>query len=113
MAATVQPTTKKRIHFPRTTFPQRKLLFQTWEATGNIKKACQRAHVCQNTFYRWKPRFLAGGYDALSTFKSHAPKNPSRTSRAVEQQVIALRKAHPKLGKRSIANESGIMNYEC
>ena len=105
MAATVQPTPKKRIHFPRTTFPQRKLLFQTWEATRNIKKACQRAHVCQNTFYRWKPRFLEGGYKALSTFESHAPKNPRRTSRAVEQQVIALRKAHPKLGKRSIANE--------
>ena len=76
MAATVQPTAKKRIHFPRTTFPQRKLLFQTWEAAGNIKKACQRAHVCQNTFYKWKPRFLEGGYDALSTFESHAPKNP-------------------------------------
>jgi transposase len=105
MAATVQPTAKKRTHFPRTTFPQRKLLFQTWEATGNIKKACQRAHVCHNTFYRWKPRFLEGGYEALSTFESHAPKNPRRTSRAVEQQVIALRKAHPKFGKRSIANE--------
>ena len=105
MAATVQPTAKKRIHFPRTTFPQRKLLFQTWEAAGNIKKACQRAHVCQNTFYKWKPRFLEGGYDALSTFESHAPKNPRRTSEAVEQQVIALRKAHPKWGKRSIANE--------
>jgi len=78
-----------------------------------IKKACQRAHICQNTFYRWKPRFLEGGYEALSTFESHAPKNPRRTSRSVEQQVIALRKAHPKLGKRSIANESGIMNYEC
>ena len=105
MAATVQSTTKKRTHFPRTTFPQRKLLFQTWEATGNIKKACQRAHVCHNTFYRWKPRFLEGGYEALSTFKSHAPKNPRSTSRTVEEQVIALRKAHPKLGKRSIANE--------
>ena len=105
MSANACPTTKKRIHFPRTTFPQRKLLFQTWEATGNIKKACQRAHVCQNTFYRWKPRFLEGGYEALSTFESHAPKNPRRTSRAVEQQVIALRKTHPKLGKRSIANE--------
>jgi hypothetical protein len=52
MAATVQPTTKKRIHFPRTTFPQRKFLFQTWEATGKYQKGlsespCLSKHLLQ------------------------------------------------------------------
>ncbi len=105
MAANAQSTTKKRIHFPRTTFSQRQLLFQIWEASGDVDNACQTAHVCQSTFYRWKPRFEEGGYEALKEFKSHAPKNPKRTAKEVEEKIVILRKAHPNWGKHSIANE--------
>jgi transposase len=56
---------KKRVYFPRTTGQQRELLFETWEATGEVRLACQRAHVSERTFYKWKGRFVEGGYEAL------------------------------------------------
>jgi hypothetical protein len=69
----------KRIHFPLTTAQQRRLLFETWEASGNVTLACRTAHVGRRTFYYWKPRFDAGGYAALSQFAPMAPKLPHRT----------------------------------
>jgi transposase len=101
----------KRIHFPRTTAQQRKLLFETWEATGDVEEACRKAHVCRQTFYNWKPRFDAGGYAALERFASSAPHNPGHTSDAIEQEVIDLRRAHPTWGKRRIADEVAKRHY--
>src|SRR6266545_4958559 len=95
----------KRIHFPLTTAPQRRLLFETWQATGNVTLACRTAHVGRRTFYYWKPRFEAGGYAALSQFASMAPKQPHRTDPSIEQQVVALRQEHPDWGKQRIADE--------
>jgi transposase len=95
----------KRIHFPETTAQQRKLLFETWEATGNVTKACRKAHVGRGTFYYWKPRFDEYGYAGLEEFASRAPKEPRRTPSEVEQQAIALRREHLDWGKRRIADE--------
>ena len=97
--------TAKRTHFPRTTASQRKLLFHTWQTTGDVKLACSKAHVSERTFYKWKHRFNSGGYEALEQFASHAPKTPHRTTLKVEQKVIELRRTHPKWGKRRIADE--------
>jgi transposase len=94
-----------RIHFPLTTPQQRRLLFETWEATGDVDLACRTAHVGRRTFYVWKPRFEAGGYAALDHFASRAPKHTRRTSKAVADQVISLREAHPDWGKQRIADE--------
>ena len=94
----------KRIHFPLTTAQQRRLLFETWEATGNGTLACRTAHVGRRTFSVWKPRFEAGGYAALEQFGSRAPKHTRRTPDAVAEQVIALRQAHPNWGKQRIAH---------
>lgn len=96
---------KTRTHFRLTTAAQRRLLFATWEATGNVAQACQTAHVSQRLFYVWKPRFLAGGYAALDQFASRAPTRTRRSAPAVEQRVIALRQAHPTWGKVRLANE--------
>jgi transposase len=97
--------TAKHIHFPFTTAQQRKLLFETWEATGNVTEACGKAHVGRGTFYYWKPRFDEHGYPGLEEFASRAPAEPSRTPRAIEDKVIALRRANPEWGKRRIADE--------
>jgi transposase len=95
----------KRIHFPLTTAQQRLLLFETWEASGNVTLACRTAHVGRRTFYYWKPRFVQGGYAALEQFAPMAPKQPHRTERAIEEQVVALRQQHPAWGKQRIADE--------
>lgn len=95
----------KRIHFRQTTAQQRKLLFETWEAIGNVTEACHKAHVGRGTFYYWMPRFDEYGYSGLEEFASRAPKEPHRTAAEIEQKVIALRREHLDWGKKRIADE--------
>jgi transposase len=95
----------KRIHFPLTTAHQRRLLFETWEATGDVALACRTAHVGRSSFYIWKPRFQAGGYAALEQFASRAPKRTRRVADEIVQQVLALRQQHPDWGKQRLADE--------
>ena len=94
-----------RIHYPRTTVSQRKLLFETWEETKDVAKACRTARVSERTFYNWKARFETGGDEALKQFASHAPKQPNRTPEKIEQQVIEFRRQNGSWGKQRIANE--------
>src|SRR5215472_9617780 len=89
-----------RTYFPLTTPSQRRLLFATWEATGDVEEACRVAHMGRRTFYYWKPRFEAGGYPALERFASRAPRRPRRTAPAVEERVVALRRERPDWGRR-------------
>jgi transposase len=98
---------KKHIYFRPTTAQQRRLLFETWETTDDVETACQQAHVCQATFYYWKPRFEAGGYAALEKPESHAPKSPRQASERIEQQAVAMHQEHPTWGKERIADEFG------
>ena len=96
---------KKRTYFAATTPQQRHLLFTTWEENGSVTEACAKAHVSRQTFYNWKPRFEAGGYEALNECRSHAPKNPNRIAADTEEQVIEMRRDHPNWGKQRIADE--------
>jgi transposase len=92
--------------FPRSTAAQRKLLFETWQASGSVDQACERAHLSRVTFYHWKPRFEEHGYAGLEQPQSHRPKILARKkSAAIEAEVIAMRKAHPDWGKKRIADE--------
>jgi len=97
--------TDKRPYFPPTTASQRRFLFETWEATGDVDLACRRAHVGRRTFYYGKPRFRAGGYAALAQCANCAPKHPPRVAPETERQVIALRREHPAWGKQCLADE--------
>jgi hypothetical protein len=62
----------KRPPRPHTTAAQRRLLFETWEATGKVGVAVRTAGVALRTFYGWKPRFVEGGYAALECFADRA-----------------------------------------
>src|SRR3990172_8957484 len=97
--------TTKRTHFPRTTPDQRRLLFETWQATKNISQACEIAHVCRQTFYDWQRGFAAAGFAGLLHFASAAPKEPHRIDLRIEQRVTEMRQQHPRWGKRRIADE--------
>jgi transposase len=96
---------KKQTYFPRTTAQQRRLLFELWEERGERDEACRRAHVSQGTFYKWKPRFEAGGYAALEEPYSRAPREHYQTPPAVAAHVVAMRREHRDWGKRRIADE--------
>jgi len=95
----------QRTYYRPTTAAQRRLLFETWEATGDVDHACRIAHLGVRTFYYWKPRFVAGGYAALETYASRARRTPSRVPATVEAQVVQARQQHPAWGKQRIADE--------
>lgn len=96
---------KKRTYFRPTTAQQRQLLFETWEATGNVSLACRKARVSRMTFYNWKERFEQGGYAGIEKPNSHAPHKPHKTTAEDEERVIQMRQAHEDWGKRRIADE--------
>jgi transposase len=95
----------KGISYPRTTVAQRKKLFEVWEETKDVGKACQQARVSERTFYYWKPRYEAGGSKALERFAKPGPKKAARIAPEIEQQVIEMKEAQPSWGKRRIADE--------
>lgn len=96
---------QKRSYFRFTTPQQRRLLFEIWEETGNVTKACSQAHVGRATFYYWKPRFAANGYAGLEEFESRVAHKLNRKEASIEQSVIAMRRQHPDWGKFRIADE--------
>jgi transposase len=101
---------EKRTYFRPTTAQQRRLLFETWQATGNVSEACRKAHVSRRTFYNWKQRFDQAGYPGLERPASCAPKEPHKKSDKIEKRVIELRRQHPDWGKRRLADEMAKAN---
>lgn len=95
---------KKRIYYPRTTYSQRKLLFETWEETKDVAFACQQAHVSESTFYYWKPRYEEAGRVGLKT-KQPGPEKGMWTKAETQAKVVAMKKANPRWGKQRIADE--------
>jgi transposase len=96
----------KRPYFRPTTVQQRRLLFETYEATQDVKEACGKAHVGRGTFYYWWPRYQAGGYEALEQELSRAPHRTRipPIAEAIVEEVIAYKQAQPEAGYRSVAN---------
>ena len=95
----------KRTYYGFSTPQQRKLLFETWEATGSVTKACQKARVSRGLFYHWKARFNEKGYAGLAKFDSRVAHKLNRKDEVVEQRVNELRQANPDWGKHRIADE--------
>lgn len=101
---------QKRTYYGFTTPQQRKLLFETWEATGNIDEACRKARVSQRFFYYWKPRFEKDGYPGLEDFKSRVAHKLGTKPPEVEAKVIKLRQQNPDWGKARISHEMAKAN---
>ena len=95
----------KRTYFGFSTPQQRKLLFETWEATGSVPKACQKARVSVGLFYYWKPRFDQHSYAGLEEFESRVAHKLNYKDAAIEQKVIDMRRENPDWGKARIAHE--------
>ena len=97
---------EKRTYFPPTSGQQRKLLFEIWQATGDVELACQKAHVGRGTFYYWKPRFEAEGYAGLENYRQlGAPKGSGQTTPEIEEQVLKMHGEDEEWGKHRIAGE--------
>ena len=100
-----------RVYFPPTTPQQRKLLFESWEQSGNVTAACRRAHVGRATFYYWKSRFAENGYAGLETYeKAGVPKGTGRVAVEIQAKVTELHGEHADWGKRRLADEMAKAN---
>lgn len=95
----------KRIYFGYSTPQQRKLLFETWEATGSVTQACQKARVSRGLFYYWKRRYEAEGYVGLEEFSSRVAHHLRRKAETIRVQVIEAHQLHPDWGKARISQE--------
>jgi transposase len=100
----------KRIYYGFTTSQQRKLLFETWEATGNIEEACRTARVSVRLFYYWKSRFEKGGYAGLEAFESRVAHKLNYKAPEIEAQVVELRRQNLDWGKARITHEMAKAN---
>lgn len=100
----------KRTYFGFSTAQQRKLLFETWETTGSVTQACQKAHLSRGTFYYWKARFDRSGYAGLEEFESRVAHKLNYKDEAIQQRVIQLRRENPDWGKARIAQEMAKAN---
>ena len=101
----------KRTYYGYTTYQQRKLLFETWEETGKISLACQKAHVSRGLFYYWKARFEEKGYAGLEEYESREAHKLNKKDESIEQKVIEIRKDHADWGKRRVADEMAKANH--
>ncbi len=97
--------TTKRGYYRETTASQRQLLFRMWKETGNVTAACQTARVSRGTLYYWKPRFEHDGYEGIEASKSHAPHHPKKTSAAVVERIVTMKRDHPEFDTQRIADE--------
>jgi transposase len=96
---------EKRPYYRPTTASQRKLLFRTWQDSGDIAHACQVAHVSRGTFYYWKPRFEQGGFVGLEETHSKAPRHPQKVEKHLVMRVLDIKHTQPTWGRRRIAHE--------
>lgn len=97
-------------YFGFSTAQQRKLLFETWEETGSVTQACQKARVSRGLYYYWKRRFDAEGYAGLEAFESRVAHKLNYKDEAIVQRVVDLRKEHPNWGKTRISQEMAKAN---
>lgn len=100
----------KHTYFGFSTGQQRKLLFETWEATGSVTQACQKARVSRGLFYYWKKRFDVEGYAGLAEFESRVAHKLNRKPEPIRKKVIEMHGEHPDWGKARISHEMAKAN---
>ena len=74
------------------------------DAGAAISDVATRYGVNRRTLHRWLLRYAAGGLEALADRSSRPDTCPHQLDAAVEARIVALRRAHPGWGPRTILN---------
>jgi transposase InsO family protein len=69
---------------------------------ANISCLCRRYSVTRRTCYKWMQRFNEGGYASLADQSRTPHSSSNRTSKKVEEKIIALRMQNPEWGARKL-----------
>lgn len=67
-----------------------------------VRELCRRFGISPTTGYLWLRRYQQEGREGLINRSKRPQTSPRRTSREVEEAVIALRKQHPAWGGRKL-----------
>jgi transposase InsO family protein len=74
------------------------------DTDATITDVATRYGVDRRTLHRWLLRYAAGGMGALGDHSSRPETCPHQIDPAVEARIVALRRAHPGWGPRTILN---------
>ena len=74
------------------------------DAGAAITDVATRYGVNRRTLHRWLQRYAVGGLDALADHTSRPDTCPHQIDAAIEARIVALRRAHPSWGPRTILN---------
>lgn len=85
-------------------FRLRVALFAHAERVG-VSQACRDFGVHRSTYYRWRPRVMQWGVDALRPRERRLPQMPNHVPPWVEERVVAFALGFPGFGPRRIAAE--------
>lgn len=69
---------------------------------ANIRQLCRHFRISPTTAYKWKRRFQAAGAAGLQEHSRRPHHSPARSSLAIEQAVLELRRQHPVWGGRKL-----------
>ena len=69
---------------------------------ANIRALCRQFGVAPATAYKWLNRFEVGGEAGLADHSRRPLSSPARSSRGLEERVLALNAAHPYWGSRKL-----------
>src|SRR5215218_9051649 len=70
---------------------------------ANVRELCRRYGISAKTGYKWLGRAAAAGAAGLGDRSRRPLTAPTKTAAGVEDQVVAVRRAHPTWGGRKIA----------
>jgi transposase InsO family protein len=68
---------------------------------ANIRELCRRFGIHPDTGYKWIGRWTSG--EALADRSRRPHSSPKQTEASIEEQILAVREAHPAWGARKIA----------
>jgi transposase InsO family protein len=90
--------------FRETSIMDQKRAFGTLAEQGGIPFAalCRRFEISRPTGYTWLGRWRAEGAAGLAARSRRPHTSPHQTPAAIEQQVVALRDAHPRWGGQKL-----------
>ena len=74
------------------------------DTDATITDVATRYGVDRRTLHRWLLRYASGGLGALADHSSRPDTCPHQIDPAVEARIVALRRAHPGWGPRTILN---------
>lgn len=82
---------------------RRELMLLASEPGANRRELARRWGISAKTLYKWLERYAQEGVEGLADQSRRPTSNPRRTEAQIEQQVLAVRDAHPYWGARKLA----------